>query len=167
MSSEWKEQNEQLTSRVEKGEYRPDKTTQQAIRDDSLLADRTFADRQGREMALRTYPAGNNTYYIRAYDLAVQKPPETVNPGQAGYANLRLESGRAKLQDIQTPTAYEGNGIGGQLLSQAENVARQHGSQEIYGLAPSDPKTLDWYRHRNYQFRINDSGGSEVYRVLR
>ena len=173
MDLNWKEQNEQPDNKAEKSGFRLDQTTQRAIQDSSDPAgDHTFSDREGREVTLRTYRSGSDRYYIRAYDnTKVQKLPETVHPGQAGYANLQIEQNemgtRARLQDIKTTSDYEGNGIGGEMLNQAERIARHNGAKEIYGIAPGDQQTLDWYFRRNYQIRANNSGGTEVYKVLR
>lgn len=173
MTLDWKDQNEQPNDKVEKSDSRPDQATQRAMQDGSDPAgDRTFSDREGREVTLRTYPSGSDRYYIRAYDNSkIERPPETVNPGQAGYANLQIEQNemgtRARLQDIKTPPAYEGNGIGGEMLNQAERIARHRDAREIYGLAPADQQTLDWYFHRNYRIRANNSDGTEVYKLLR
>ena len=130
--------------------------------------DRTFVDREGRNIALRTYDNGDQ-HFIRAYDTAVKTPPERADTGQAGYANVLIEQGkdgqRARLQDIGTTPAYEGSGVGSQMLSQAETVGRQHGAREIYGLAPSETQTRQWYRKRGYNYR-NVNRSEEVFKLL-
>ena len=131
-------------------------------------SDRTFTDRQGRDVTLRTYEYGDQ-HDIRAYDRTVMDPLERNNPGQAGYANLRLEGegerARARLQDIPVPDDYRQSGIGGELLGQAESNARQNNAHEIYGLAPDDDTTREWYTRRGYQFRTRDQS-EELFKKL-
>lgn len=131
--------------------------------------DYDFVDRQGRDITLRTFENGNS-YYIRAYDRTVVNPPERPNPGQAGAANVLIQDTdgqkRARLQDIEVPLSYRENGIGEEILKEAEGLARNKDCQEIYGLAPDDDKTRQWYEKRGYTFRQGQSGGSEVYKLL-
>lgn len=131
--------------------------------------DHHFRDRLGRDMTLRTYENGDSKY-IRAYERNGQTLPETVNFGQAGRANLRIERGdngtRGHLQDIDTTPRYQGAGIGSHMLQQAEDLTVQHRGTEIYGDAPSDATTRSWYEHRGYSFRDKEGGGEDVYKQL-
>lgn len=130
--------------------------------------DRTFVDGEGRDMTVRTYENGDS-FYIRAYDTDVQQPPERADTGQARRANLLIQrdnrGARGRLQDIETVPAYRNSGIGSQMLAQAEDVSRQKGAYEIYGLAPGAAGEREWYNHHGYQFR-NGSQGEEVHKPL-
>ncbi len=131
--------------------------------------DRELVDASGRNITLRTYDNGASQY-IRASDNAVQKPPERAGTGQAGYANVLLEARdgrqRARLQDIGVPPAYQESGIGSELLKEAETLAEEKKCVEIYGLAPDDQKTLNWYKKRGYGVRARDGGGTEVFKAI-
>ena len=131
--------------------------------------DRDFVDASGRNITLRTYDNGASQY-IRAYDSAVQTPPERPSTGQAGYANIYLEAKdgqqRARLQDIGVPPDYQESGIGGELLKEAETLAKEKKCTEMYGLAPDDEKTRSWYEKRGYRVRPREGGGTEVFKVI-
>lgn len=131
--------------------------------------DRDFVDGAGRNITLRTFDNGDSQY-IRAYDRAEKTPPDRADRGQAGLANVLLEDHngqhRARLQDIEVPEKYQGKGIGGELLQEAETVAKERRCSEIYGLAPDDKETQTWYTKRGFQFRGREGGGAEVYKQL-
>jgi GNAT superfamily N-acetyltransferase len=136
--------------------------------------DVNFTDGQGRPIAIRTF-SGSDQTYIRAYDRNVQTPPERPDPGQAGYANLKLEpdqtgNTRARLQDIYTAPAYRDNGVGSTMLNQAEKVAGQGGASEIYGSlsyeARNEAAVRKFYHNHGYSTRTSAQGGEEVYKKI-
>jgi GNAT superfamily N-acetyltransferase len=130
---------------------------------------RSFVDGKERNITVRTYENGDS-FYIRAYDTRVKQPPERADTGQAGRANLLIQRDnrgvRGRLQDIETVPTYKNSGVGSQMLAQAEDISRQKGAYEIYGLAPSAAREREWYNHRGYQFR-DGAQGEEVHRPLR
>lgn len=137
--------------------------------------DVSFSDNQARPITVRTFPSGDN-FYVRAYDLQEGVPPETVDPGQAGYANVHLErdvSGdvtRARLNDIQVPPDYRESGIGSAMLDQAETKAQQSGAKEMYGALSYELEDKQavrgFYQARGYNFRPGGQGGEEIYKSL-
>lgn len=131
-----------------------------------------FTDGKGRPITIRTFHSGDQVY-IRAYDRNKKAPPERLDAGQAGYANLKFEHGlnkesRARLQDIQTSPAYRKSGIGSAMLGQAESSARHNGAKEIYGSLSYEKETeatvRKFYRDHGYNTRIGAHGGEEVYK---
>lgn len=133
--------------------------------------DKSFQDTQGRDITLRDYPSGD-THYIRAFDAAkTSQPPDQIAYGDAGRMNLRMEkdaSGkveRAKAQDIETMPTYRNSGIGSKMLEMGEGIARKNNAREIYGLAPDDKVTQEWYQKRGYRFRDTDQG-KQVFKIL-
>ena len=128
-----------------------------------------FTDKQGRDMATRTFTNGD-AHYIRAYDKGVTQPPESVDLGQAGRANVHIErdgaATRARLQDIEVAPSYRESGTGSHLLREAEQVAQKNEAAEIYGLAPDEAETRAWYDRRGYQLRTGAQGGEEVFKPL-
>ena len=138
--------------------------------------DTSFTDAQGRPITIRTF-GSDDQKYIRAYDRNQQSPPERPDRGQVGRANVHLERDihtnqvtRAKLQDIETNTAYRESGIGSAMLGVVEQQAQQAGAREIYGSL--DPGQMeqgslhDFYTKRGYDIRPS-SGGAEIYKTLR
>ena len=157
---------------------------------------RHFADRQDRDIVLRVEhndPArmaeverepvmeSHHQVLLRAYDSQVADSlPAFKGKGQVAYANTTLEISRdgdgretqrrLRLGDIKTQPAYEGNGIGGELLREVERVGHQWGAREIYGtFAPEtgrEAATREFYGRRGYEFRPLSGGGEEVYKTL-
>ncbi|MGC9398134.1 MAG: GNAT family N-acetyltransferase [Anaerolineae bacterium] len=139
--------------------------------------DTNFTDAQGKPITIRTFGSGDQKY-IRAYDRDRQPPPERLDRGQAGRANVHLERDlhtdqitRARLQDIETDPAYRESGIGSAMLSVAEQQAQQAGAREMYG--SFDPtqkergKLRDFYTKRGYHLRPTSGGGVEIHKRLR
>lgn len=131
--------------------------------------DQHFQDGQARDIGIRSYQSGDR-YYVRAFDKEkTQQLPDSVTTGDAGSANLKMERdetgkvNRARLEDIQTTPSYRNAGIGDRMLDNCEDIARNNKASEIYGLAPSDPETKNWYTHRGYDFRKD---GLEVFKKL-
>jgi GNAT superfamily N-acetyltransferase len=138
--------------------------------------DRSFTDAQGRPITIRTF-GSDDQKYIRAYDRNQQPPPERPDRGQAGRANVHLEHDlhtnqvtRAKLQDIETNTAYRESGIGSAMLGVAERQAQQAGAKEIYGsLDPTQQEQgelHEFYTKRGYKIHPSSGGGIEVHKTL-
>jgi len=138
--------------------------------------DTNFTDARGRPIIIRTFGSGDQKY-IRAYDRDRQPPPEHLDRGQAGRANVHLERdwrtnqvARTKLQDIETNPAYQECGIGSAMLGVAEREGRQAGAREIYGsLDPTQKeqgKLHDFYTKRGYKTRPSSGGGIEIYKRL-
>ena len=131
-------------------------------------SDHHFTDKRGHPITIRDYENGA-THYLRAFDQEIRQPPDRVTIGDVGQANLHLEEQagetKARLQDITVPPAQQGNGIGGELLSQAEKVSMEAGASEIYGSAPSDDQTRSWYEKRAYAIR-QGAMGEEVFKTL-
>jgi ribosomal protein S18 acetylase RimI-like enzyme len=157
---------------------------------------RQFTDRQGRDITLRV--DGNDaqrtgrvageqrlesqqSIRIRAADTAeASKPPTFKDKGQIGYANTSLEISRdvngsetdrrLRLQDIKTNDNYEANGIGSQMLSEAERAGQQRDAREVYGNyvpeAGKEAATRHWYQTHGFEFRPKSGGGEEVYKTL-
>lgn len=169
--SDWSENKDGEASPVKKSPIINEKG-QRAIQGNSDVQgnppDHSFFDRHGRDISMRTYKTGD-TYMIRAYDGPETELPEHPNPGQAGWANLRIEHDekqvRGRLQDIKTADSYQESGIGSEMLAKAESISRQQEAVEIYGLAPSDEKERSWYERRGYRFR-RESQGEEVFKKL-
>ncbi len=157
---------------------------------------RHFTDRQGRDVTLRV--EGNDAQglakvegeqrlhsqhgiRLRAVDTAeAQTPPAYHGKGEMGRANLTLEIDRSadgavvdrrlRLNDIQVNDNYRSRGIGGELLTEAERIGRQHQAREIYGNLVADAgqeaQVRRFYQEHGYQLR-SGSGGEEVYNTLR
>lgn len=131
--------------------------------------DQNYKDASGRDLTMRTYPSGDN-FYVRVYDREkTPQVPETAEYGDVGRANLHLEhdhegNTRARLQDIETLPGYQESGTGSVMLNECEGLAKQNNAGEIYGIAPDDEKTRQWYSKRGYQFR--NENGTEVYKEL-
>lgn len=137
--------------------------------DEKTYPDQSFTDRNGRDLTMRTYPSGDR-YYVRVFDdQKTPEPPERVSYGDAGKLNLHIERNiegeveRVRQEDVDVPPSYREAGIGARLLSQCESISRQQNAKEIYGIAPHDDKTRDWYAKRGYGFRKD---GQEVYKEL-
>jgi GNAT superfamily N-acetyltransferase len=133
------------------------------------FADQSFRDAQGRDMTIRTYSSGDS-YYVRTFDdQRTPEPPDRPSYGDAGRANLHMERDakgdveRARLQDIEVPESYQEAGIGGRMLNQCESVSREQNAGEVYGSAPEEESTREWYAKRGYDFREE---GQEVYKEL-
>jgi len=129
------------------------------------LADWSFQDAHGHTLTMRIYPA-NDQYYLRIFNRAIHPDlPESASTGDAGYANLHFErdNNRVRLQDILVPPSYRTAGIGNGLLEKVETMSRQLGVREIYGDAPDDEVTREWYERRGYHFRHD---GRELYKTL-
>lgn len=143
--------------------------------DRSAPDDLSFDDHHGRPITVRSFPSGDQ-FYVRAYDRREGTPPERVDRGQAGRANVHLErnpSGdvaRARLQDVEVEPDYRSSGIGSVMLDQAEQHAQQHGAREVYGSLSYEPEdeqaVRGFYRARGYDFRSGVQGGEEVYKPL-
>lgn len=136
---------------------------------EQTFPDQQFTDAKGRDLTMRTYPSGDS-YYVRTFDdEKTPEPPDRPSYGDAGRANLHMERDargnveRARLQDIEVPESYQRAGIGGRMLNQCESISRQQNAKEIYGSAPDDERTREWYAKRGYGFR---QGGREVYKAL-
>jgi GNAT superfamily N-acetyltransferase len=130
---------------------------------------------------LRTWDSGGGApIQIRGYDHA---PPETQDYGQLGRADLAIQDSyidkdgyshediRGRLTEIEVPPEHRGQGIGGAMLQQAEEAARQHGATEIYGdFSPERIEDADglraFYEGHGYEFRDKPGGGEEFFRRL-
>ena len=123
-----------------------------------------FVDGQGRSITIKQHNNGDSTL-LRAYEGSA---PETPNLG-VGRANLHYESstGKLKLQDIEVDGTYQGSGIGGKLRTQVEQLGRQYGASEIYGVIENDSARAFWQGQAKYGWRIIDDGtayGSVIFR---
>lgn len=157
---------------------------------------RHFTDRQGRDITLRV--DGNDpqtsakvagersleshqSIRIRVADTAeAARQPAFKDRGQIGYANADLEisrdvngnitNRRLRLNDIKVNDAYQGNGIGGEMLDEVERVGQQHDAREIYGTFSTETgkeaATRHWYQEHGYEFRKKPDGKEEVYKTL-
>lgn len=157
---------------------------------------RHFMDRQGGEITLRV--EGNDRrsiarvegeessmsqhgIRIRAADtVEAQSQPAFHGKGEMARANTTLEINRdgngvesdrrLRLNDIETHSNYQGRGVGGEMLREAEQVGRQQNVREIYGNlsyeAGDEAKVRHFYRSHDYKFRQNPGGGEEVYKSL-
>ncbi|MEI7847102.1 MAG: GNAT family N-acetyltransferase, partial [Chloroflexota bacterium] len=113
-----------------------------------------FTDRQGRNITIRQFGAGN-LIQLRAFDEALGPVPDGASLGTAGLVNLQVEhapdgSKRTRLQDIIIPPAYRGAGISDELLGQALEVSRNNGSQQIYG-SVENQQARDFWDHKQSQ----------------
>jgi len=138
-----------------------------------IFPDQHYSDTKGRTLTIRTYQGGNDSYYLRVFeDQNTPQVPDRPNFGDAGRANVKLERDEnnnvncVRLHDIETSPSYRCAGIGSWLLAQSEHIAKTHSAEEIYGLAPDDEKTHEWYARRGYGFRRGRSEGQEVYKSL-
>jgi GNAT superfamily N-acetyltransferase len=157
---------------------------------------RHFTDRQGRDMTLRVDGNDSQTtakvageqrlesqqsIRIRVADSTVaESPPAFKDKGQIARANTTLEirrdangsvtDRRLRLNDIQANDAYQGSGIGGEMLDEVERIGRQHGAREVYGNFVADAgreaDTRRWYGEHGYEFRQKPDGAEEVYKTL-
>ncbi len=133
-----------------------------------------FSDAKGRNLSIRVYDVLGDQKQIRVYDSSrTPSPSDHLTIGDAGMANLQFErnaSGgveRVRLQDIQTYPVYQKSGVGSKVLDRVEAIGWGIGAKEIYGDAPSDPVTRQWYAKRGYGFRLGNSGGTEVFKKLK
>lgn len=130
--------------------------------------DSTLKLKDGSERLVRDYHNGDAEYF-RAFDMSAVAPEQpTVT---ATYMNLQHERGpdgtveKTRLNDIWVHESERNQGIGSELLNAGERNAADHGAQEIYGAAPSDQPTRDWYEKRGYSFR-SGFPGEEIFKVL-
>ncbi len=129
----------------------------------------SYQDAQERDLTMRTYQSGDQ-YFVRVFDGArTPQTPDRPAFGDAGRANLLLERNdngevsRARLQDIETMPGYQNSGTGSRMLQECESIAQRNHASEIYGVAPDDSPTRDWYARRGYQYRQD---GREVYKYF-
>jgi|GEM_PF-1201917 GNAT superfamily N-acetyltransferase/predicted double-glycine peptidase len=141
--------------------------------DQEIFPDQHYGDAKGHTLTMRTYLGSSDSYYLRVFDdKNTPQTPDNPSFGDTGRANIKLERdeqnyvSRAHLQDIETAPPYRGAGNGSRLLAQSENIAQTHGAKEIYGLAPDDERTREWYTQRGYGIRRGPNGGQEVYKLL-
>lgn len=128
----------------------------------SSVRTNNFTDKAGRPITLRSWESGSQSF-IRAYDTNKVEVPDTIGPGQAGYANATLEKSyggqvRVRLNDIVTSSEYRGCGVGGQMLGEVERFARQHGAREIYGSIDSENARNFWASQSNKGWVIVPKG---------
>lgn len=159
---------------------------------------RHFSDRQGRDVMLRVEGNdaqssaraasdqrlhGQHSIRLRTVDTAeAQSPPAFHGKGEMGRANLTLETDRTpdgvvtdrrlRLNDVEVNNSYRSRGVGGELLTEAERIGRQHQAREVYGNFEPDPgqeaQVRSFYEHHGYQLRPRPGGsGEEVYKTLR
>jgi GNAT superfamily N-acetyltransferase len=132
--------------------------------------DRSFQDAHGHDLLLLTHLSGDECY-VRVHDLSKTPDVPRDHPtfGNVGRANLRFERDhggrviRTRLQDLETLKPYQEAGVGSHLLEHVEAVSRAYGAGEVYGSAPDDHPTRNWYTHRGYVFRDDRR---EIYKTL-
>jgi len=134
--------------------------------------DTSFTDKAGHDVSLRTWESGNHAY-VRAYDTAKVQVPDTIDTGQAGYANAMLEhpvdgQTRVRLNDIGTSPDYRRSGIGSEMLSQVEQYGRDNNATEVYGSIDSQGAQDFWKSQAEKGWGIDYSKGAygQVYKKL-
>ena len=154
--------------------------------------ERTYLDKQGRPMQLRTEGAEPaRIQQAEAQDTAAIRHPIRLRSydgqGQeSGRANLTLETDKAyspatghydriadrrlRVNDIETAPGYRGSGIGGEHIEEAERIARRSSAREIYGNlsyeAQDEAAVRGFYHKHEYGTRPGSWGGQEVYKDL-
>ena len=164
---------------------------QETARPAEGATERHFADKQGRDMTLRT--EGAEPHKIRqaeAQDTQTIRHPirlRTYHEGrEAGRANLTLETDKTynpstghydrvadrhlRINDIETHPAYRGSGVGSEHIREAERIARQHEVREVYGSlsykTEDEAAVRSFYHKYSYETRPGAMGGEEVYKDI-
>jgi GNAT superfamily N-acetyltransferase len=110
----------------------------------------TIRDSQQRDITIRRW-GDNGLVQLRAYDNAVGPTPEIPNIGQAGMANLSIETlqdgtRQVRLQDIFVPEDYRNSGVARHLLDQTVDIAKARGATNIYGVIENE-EALNYWKH--------------------
>ena len=133
-------------------------------RSQTATHDTSFKDKVGHDISLRTWESGNHAY-VRAYDTGKVQVPNTIDTGQAGYANAMLEypidgQTRVRLNDIGTSPDYRRAGIGNEMLSQVEQYGRDNNAKEIYGSIDSQGAQDFWKNQADKGWDIDYNKGA-------
>ena len=126
-----------------------------------------FTDSKNRPITIKEWDTGKFTW-IRAYDTSQTQVPETPNLGQAGMANLALEtdqSGEKKMRlgDIMIPDVYRGSGIAKKMLDQSISVAKEKNARQIYGVIEDDKARDFWEHMQEHGWKIDPEKGAYGY----
>ena len=144
-----------------------------------------MSDKNGRSLTMRT-EGGSRSDFQRALQNDQTRFPtqparirmENESGQEVGLANVTLEvekqfnpetetydqfgDCRMRLNDVLVPEHERGNGIGGQMLDRAEELAREGQAREIYGTLERE-ESRQFFADRGYQFR--GPNNNELYKT--
>jgi len=142
-------------------------------------------DKNGRPLTMRTEHGSRADFQKALQNDKTQFPAQTAfirmeneSGEEIGLANVTMEvekefndetgmydkfaDNRMRLNDILVPESERGNGVGGQMLDRAEELARESGAREIYGTLERE-ESRQFFADRGYQFR--GANNNELYKT--
>lgn len=156
-----------------------------AMQGDGGTHEAVVGDKNGRSLTMRTEHGSRADFQKTLQNDSTQSPEhaarihmENESGQEIGVAKVTMEvekgynretdmydqfvDNRMRLNDIIVPESERGNGIGGQMLDRAEELARESGAREIYGTLERE-SSRQFFTDRGYNFR--GANNNELYKT--